>query len=222
MRQRKVKNLDERIQRCGAWLIGKLTGADPGTYFPGRQDRDTYLEIGCGRGDFIIAQALAHPENNYIAVEGQGTVILRALEKAAGAGGALSNLRFVRAFIGDLSALFPDHSLAGVYLNFSDPWPKARHAKRRLTWRGRLREYEQAVKDGGFLEFKTDNDALFEFTLEEIAACGMRAEPVSRDLHGSDLDARLIMTEYEKKFRESGKNINYLKVIFENTESGGK
>lgn len=186
--------------------------------FPGSADRDLFVEIGCGKGDFLIARALAHPEYDYIGIEGQETVLLRALEKAQqiedGKGKILSDhLRFSCLFVRSMQDLFDDGSLAGIYLNFSDPWPKARHAKRRLTYRERLKEYVRALKPGGSIEFKTDNDPLFEFTLEEIAACGLAPAEMSRDLHSTDLPARLVMTEYEKKFRSAGKAINYVKVI---------
>lgn len=232
--------------------------------FAGRSGRDLFLEIGCGRGDFILQQAALHPDNNYIAIEGQESVILRAMEKAAQAqkevaesgraclwekmheadeavceaektvcevdetvnrvpGRAedsglwrVDNVRFVCCFVNGMETLFSESSLSGIYLNFCDPWPKARHAKRRLTWRGRLQEYAWALKEGGMIEFKTDNDALFDFTLEEIAACGWTPEKMTRDLHAADdpglRQARSVMTEYEKKFRAAGKNINYVKV----------
>ena len=184
--------------------------------FPGQQrlaqgQRDLYLEIGCGRGDFLLQQAQEHPENDYIGIEGQASVVLRAMEKAAATGG-LPNLRFVCAFVNSMDELFRPGSLSGVYLNFSDPWPKSRHAKRRLTYRDRLQDYARALRPGGFIAVKTDNDALFDFTLEEIAFCGWTPEEMSRDLHESQLSARLVMTEYEKKFRAAGKNINYVKV----------
>ena len=204
--------------------------------FPGQQrlagargsgagaSRDLYLEIGCGRGDFLLQLASQHPENDYIGIEGQASVVLRAMEKAAAAGddaalgedagaGGLPNLRFVCAFVNSMEDLFAPGSLSGIYLNFSDPWPKSRHAKRRLTYRGRLRDYAGTLKPGGFIAVKTDNDALFDFTLEEIEACGWTPEEMSRDLHESDLPARLVTTEYEKKFRAAGKNINYVKVV---------
>ena len=183
--------------------------------------RPLYLEIGCGKGDFLLQQALARPEAAFVGIEGQASVVLRALEKAAaaseGAGGTslCGNLRFACAFVNGLEELFEPGSLSGIYLNFSDPWPKGRHAKRRLTYRGRLKDYAKALKPGGFIAVKTDNDPLFEFTLEEIAACGWEPDELTRDLHGEGCgyEARLITTEYERKFRDAGKTINYVKVI---------
>ena len=228
MRQRKAKDLESRMARLDRWMIHVSDEAEP-IRTPGSSDRDLFVEIGCGKGDFLIAKALEHPENDYIGIEGQETVILRALEKAqqieeaqrteeaqkAGEAGSLlsDHLRFACCYVRSMADLFADGSLAGIYLNFSDPWPKSRHAKRRLTYRGRLREYAAALRPGGVIECKTDNDPLFEFTLEEIAACGFTPAEMSRDLHHSDLQARLTMTEYEKKFHSAGKTINYVKVI---------
>ena len=178
--------------------------------------RPLYLEIGCGKGDFLLQQALAHPEAAFVGIEGQASVVLRALEKAAAGEPSLcGNLRFACAFVNGLEELFEPGSLSGIYLNFSDPWPKGRHAKRRLTYRGRLKDYAKALKPGGFIAVKTDNDPLFEFTLEEIAACGWEPVELTRDLHGEGCgyEARLITTEYERKFRDAGKTINYVKVI---------
>ena len=100
-----------------------------------------------------------------------------------------------------------------MYLNFSDPWPKARHAKRRLTYRKRLLDYGWAVRPGGFIKIKTDNDPLYAFTLEELEAVGYEIVEQTADLHHSDYAARLVMTEYEKKFHSRGKNINYVKAL---------
>ena len=179
-------------------------------------DRPLYLEIGCGKGDFLLRQALAHPEAAFVGIEGQASVVLRALEKAAAGEASLcGNLRFACAFVNGLEELFEPGSLSGIYLNFSDPWPKGRHVRRRLTYRGRLKDYAKALKPGGFIAVKTDNDPLFEFTLEEIAACGWEPVELTRDLHGEGCgyEARLITTEYERKFRDAGKTINYVKVI---------
>ena len=174
-----------------------------------------YLEIGCGKGKFILTRAQRNPEANYIAVEGQENVILRAMEKAETAG--LANLRLFNDFVNDLNDYFEKGELAGVYLNFSDPWPKARHDKRRLTYHKRLENYFQVMGEDGFVEFKTDNEGLFEFTLEEIALLeekGLKMAEMTRDLHGEDCtyESRQVTTEYEDKFSAAGKNINYVKI----------
>lgn len=248
MRQRKAKDLDKRLEACGGWLVRELGSGAWDEGFPGRRAaadgaagfdgasaadrRPLYAEIGCGKGDFLIAKALQDPAGDYLGIEGQETVLLRAMEKAIRMAGVrsggtvpdaaaahsgpapLDNLRFACCFVNDMTALFTDGSLSGIYLNFSDPWPKARHYKRRLTWRGRLQEYAGALKPGGFLECKTDNDDLFTFTLEEIAACGWTPEIVEWDLHSTDLPAAQVCTEYEKKFRAAGKMIHYVRIAF--------
>lgn len=232
MRQRKPKDLEKRIDECGEFLV---RDPRPGAWekcFEGAP-RKFFVEIGCGKGDFILAKAIDDPEKNYLGIEGQESVLLRALEKAAWMAGTLApagseppdtnhrsaaarplgNLRFAGVYVRSMKDLFHEGSLDGIFLNFSDPWPKKRHYKRRLTWRGRLKEYAWALKTGGAIEVKTDNDDLFEFTLEEVEAMGWIPEVVTRDLHSTDLEARLTMTEYEKKYHKAGKSINYLKVI---------
>ena len=213
MRQRKAKDLENRLAACEHLMIRDAVPGMWGEYF-GRQ-ADTYLEIGCGKGDFIIKKAKDDPASDFVAVEGQETVILRAMEKVLEMeqeGETVANLRFIPDFVEDTLHFFAPGSLSGIYLNFSDPWPKARHAKRRLTYRDRLANYAKAVRPGGFLEFKTDNEDLYDFTLEEIAAGGYPILEQTRDLHSSDYSSRLTMTEYEKKFSAMGKNINYVKI----------
>ena len=185
-----------------------------GYFGPDREGRELFLEIGCGKGQFITSKAMDHPEADFIAIEGQETVILRALEKAKeldGDTGRLSNLRFVLTFVHSMDELFYENQLSGIYLNFSDPWPKARHEKRRLTYRDRLRDYAWALKPGGFVEVKTDNDVLYDFTLEEIEAAGYQITEQTRDLHSSSFESKNTTTEYEDKFSGCGKNINYVK-----------
>ncbi len=226
MRQRKAKNLDRRLRECGAYLITPHAEAETEperetklmeVAFPDFSMRRNYLEIGCGRGDFLLQKALADPEGSFLGIEGQETVVLRALEKAVLAGGPegtgiLKNLRFACVFVQSMETVCPPKSLDGIYLNFSDPWPKARHAKRRLTYRGRLLDYADALRPGGFIEIKTDNTGLFDFTLEEIEACGWTPAMISRDLHESGYAAAQTMTEYEKKFRAAGVPVCYVRV----------
>lgn len=236
MRQRKAKNMEERLDACSKYMIrpevkyanistfnktwDEASGANGNALTPDKKyfedDKELYLEIGCGKGNFIIKKALANPDKNFIAIEGQETVILRALEKTrelAEEGADLSNLKFMLNFVHSMDDLFEENQLSGIYLNFSDPWPKARHAKRRLTYRERLRDYAWALKSGGFVEFKTDNDGLYDSALEEIEITGYEIVEQTRDLHNSDFESRLTTTEYEDRFRERGKNINYVKII---------
>ena len=222
MRQRRVKDLEERLQRCSEYIVEE---PDPSKW---QEDpsRPLYVEIGCGKGDFITSKAAQEPGSDFVAIEGQESVILRALEKAFA--NECRNVKFTNAFLDDMMDFFRENQLEGVYLNFSDPWPKARHAKRRLTHRARLADYAWAIRPGGFIAFKTDNEDLFSFTLEEIEAFqgdgldGIKLETAefSRDLHGPDYryEAAETMTEYEKKFAAAGKNINYIKVIIRKGE----
>ena len=209
MRQRTIKNIDEKLELNSSFLI-----REPKTY-KGRwaevfgNKNPIYLEIGCGKGQFIFKHAEASPEKNFIAVEGQNNVVLRALEKAEEKG--QENLRIFIDFVNDLHDYFEEGELAGLYLNFSDPWPKARHAKRRLTYHKRLLNYREVLKDDGVIEFKTDNDNLFDFTLEEIEEAKLQVLEVTRDLHSSEYDSKNMTTEYEDKFSNAGKNINYVK-----------
>ncbi len=214
MRQRNIKNLSERIEQNSRLLIeepGDCKGRWAEIFGNGNP---IYLEIGCGKGNFITKHAFAEPDCNFIACEGQISVVLRALEKAEASGSG--NLRVFIDFVNDLEDYFEVGELSGIYLNFSDPWPKARHAKRRLTYRGRLQNYKKVLKSDGFIEFKTDNEGLFAFTLEEIEACGYEMIEMSRDLHGEAQGvhgekSRCFMTEYEEKFSGQGKNINFVR-----------
>jgi len=132
------------------------------------------------------------------------------LEKAEQ--GGLKNLRIFIDYVQDLKDYFEEGELEGIYLNFSDPWPKARHAKRRLTYHKRLMNYKEVIGPDGCIEFKTDNDGLFEFTREEIKEHGFEMLEVTTDLHASDYVSKFTTTEYEDKFRNNGKNINYVKI----------
>lgn len=210
MRHRKVKNLDERIEAGRQFLIEEAK-ENRGKW---RQlfgnDGRLYLELGCGKGKFITSRAMADPEASFIGIEGLDAVIVRGLEKAVE--NEVANVRYVMEYVKDIREFFEDGELDGIYLNFSDPWPKARHAKRRLTYGDTLMKYKQVLKEDGFIAFKTDNEGLFEFTLEEIERLGFEIKEMSRDLHNSDLAAKEFTTEYEEKFHGLGKNINYVLI----------
>jgi len=210
MRQRKIRNEEEKLA-----ALAEFTVSDPinrkGTWSSiFGNGHPICIEVGCGKGQFALTMAARHPENNYIAIEGQGSVILRALEKAKKL--LLPNIFFVNEFIRDVGNYFEEGELSGIYLNFSDPWPKDRHAKRRLTHSDYLEAYRRILKPGCFIEFKTDNDDLFAFTVAEFETSGFRIVEWTTDLHGSDLPARLSTTEYEDKFVKAGRHINYCKA----------
>ena len=141
---------------------------------------------------------------------GQDSVLLRALEKTDEK--EIANIRFAHLFVRDIRDLFDEGELSGIYLNFSDPWPKKRHMKRRLTYGEYLLRYRQVIKKDGFIAIKTDNDDLFDFTLEEIQRTGLEIREMTRDLHNSSYKAKEITTEYEDKFRAAGNPIHYVMV----------
>ena len=213
MRQRKLKNLNERLDAFSRFIIEEPAAHRGRWKEVFGNDKPIWLEIGCGKGQFITRHAALHPERNYIAVEGHESVVLRALEKAAAMNGTAGpgNLCFILEYVRGIRDLFADGELEGVYLNFSDPWPKERHAKRRLTYGKRLRQYAQIIRPGGVIAFKTDNEGLFDFSLEQIQQEGMEILEMSRDLHRSPYSEENVTTEYEDKFASTGKNINYVK-----------
>ena len=210
MRQRKVKNEEERLAEHRQYLMQEPRDKKGKWRQVFNNENEIFAEFGCGRGQFLLTLAKLHPDRNYIAVEGSGSVILRALEKAARKD--LKNIVFIKEYIKDVNEYFEENELSGIYLNFSDPWPKDRHAKRRLTHNRYLEGYRTVLKKGSRIELKTDNDDLFSYALSEFENCGMQVLESSRDLHGTELEAKKVTTEYEDKFRSAGKKINYCKV----------
>jgi len=172
---------------------------------------EIFAEFGCGRGQFVMKLAEQNPGRNYIAVEGRGGIILRALEKAAKAG--LDNIVFIKEYIHDVHEYFDKAELAGIYLNFSDPWPNGSHAKRRLIHGRYLNGYQQILKEGSCIEFKTDNAELNNFAKREFGKSGMLLLKSTEDLHCTDYGAKNVTTEYEDKFKAQGKKINYCMVM---------
>lgn len=210
MRQRKVKNEKERLVAHYQYLIEDPKGCKGKWQELFGNENGIYAEFGCGKGKFIMTLAEQNPDRNYIAFEGRGSIILRALEKAAGK--SLDNIFLVKEYIKDVNDYFGEGELTGIYLNFSDPWPKDRHAKRRLTHGRYLEGYRKIVKKGCCIEFKTDNDDLFAFAVDEFESSSMRILESTEDLHSSGLEAKKVTTEYEEKFMATGKKINYCKV----------
>ena len=211
MRQRKVKNLEEKLENCGELLVGEPieNRGDWQKLFP--REQPLYLEIGCGRGGFISGIAVKNPNRNFIGIEGHSSVALRALQNIRTQG--LANIRIIAEYINDPEDWFAENEISGIYLNFSDPWPKDRHAKRRLTSPKYISSYKKILKPGAFIEIKTDNEQLFDYSVKSVKDAGLIILELSEDLHNSSLEARNVMTEYEKKFREEGKRIKYLKTV---------
>ena len=298
MRQRRLKGLDEKLASY------KNRKAIDRTLVKGRwqemfsKKQPLYLELGCGKAQFILKMAQAHPEKNFVAIEGNRSVVLRALQKAERVrddkgllnpgerpeyvpnekellnpsekpeyvpnekelsnpserpehvqdekellnpserakhladlsdkekGNELQsstpdtvwfitpNLVFVNLYMKTVGDCFAENELSGMYLNFSDPWPKDRHAARRLTHIGYLKGYGKALRPGSSLEFKTDNEGLFRFSVEQFEKCGLEQVDYSENLHNTDFESAKFMTEYEEKFSLRGHPIFYVKVKY--------
>ena len=163
-----------------------------------------YLELGCGKGRFTAGTAAAEPDVLLIAVEKVPDAMVVAMERARDAG--LKNVFFVDGDAALLPDMFAPDEIDRIYINFCDPWPKSNQAKRRLTHHNFLNQYRKVLKPGGEIHFKTDNDKLFEWSLEEIPQYGWALQEVTRDLHANGPVG--VMTDYEQKFHELGKNIN--------------
>ncbi|UOR11882.1 tRNA (guanosine(46)-N7)-methyltransferase TrmB [Halobacillus amylolyticus] len=163
-----------------------------------------HLEIGSGKGQFIAGMGKQHPEVNFIGLERVKSVIVGALKKVLDA--ETENIRLINEDAQDLRDLFATNEIDHIYLNFSDPWPKSRHEKRRLTFHAFLDQYKDVLKQGGAVTLKTDNRGLFEYSLASFSQYGMTLEDVSLDLHALE-DPLNVQTEYEEKFSAKGQPI---------------
>ena len=204
MRMRKKKNLVPRMDRCGAFLI-----RDPYDHQGHWRDlmpqaREIRLELGCGKGRFTAGTAAAEPDVLFIAVERVPDAMVVAMERCVNAG--LTNVYFIDANADQLPYFFAPGEVSRIYINFCDPWPTNRHAKRRLTHGNFLRLYRQVLCEGGQIHFKTDNQPLFEFSVEELPQFGFTLSEVTRNLHENGPVG--VMTDYEAKFYELGQPIN--------------
>ena len=175
-------------------------------------DHPIHIEIGMGKGQFITGMAKAHPEINYIGVEMQVSVVSIALDKLIEQ--PLPNLKLLHVDGSALTEYFADSEVDQIYLNFSDPWPKKRHEKRRLTYKTFLAVYEQILRPNGEIHFKTDNQGLFEYSLASFSQYGMILKQVWLDLHQSQFEGN-IMTEYEEKFSSKGQRIYRVEARFQ-------
>ena len=172
-------------------------------------DHPVHIEIGMGKGQFIMQLAKDHPDINYIGIERYSSVLLRALQKMEIE--PLPNIRFLCMDASMITEVFDKEEVAKIYLNFSDPWPKERHAKRRLTSRQFFERYDKILARNGVVEFKTDNDDLFAFSMEEVAEAGWTLDAHTFDLHHDPvLNEGNVMTEYEEKFSSLGHPIHKL------------
>ena len=174
-----------------------------------KNNHPIHIEVGMGKGRFIMDMARLHPDRNFVGIEMYDSVLLRAVQKREQLEEDLPNLYFIRMDARNLPDVFEKGEVDKIYLNFSDPWPKERHAKRRLTSRRFLERYDKILAPEGTVEFKTDNRPLFEFSLEEVKEAGWVLDASTFDLHH---DAKLmegnVMTEYEEKFSRAGNPIH--------------
>ena len=197
MRVRKRHNLDSRMERCAELLVSE-PAALKGQWSPG--GRPLLLEIGCGKGSFTCALAEREPGSEIIAIEKVPDAMILAMERAAGNG--LRNIRFLDFDAANLRDIFAPEEVSRIYLNFSDPWPKSRDAKFRLTAPGFLRSYGDLLPLGGEIHLKTDNRPFFEWSLEQLQNERWEIREQTLDLHVRGPVG--ILSDYEKRFLEQG------------------
>lgn len=207
MRLRNVKNKEEILKNTTYLITNPEEYKSNWNKLFGNKNK-LYIEVGMGKGDFIIENAKRYPNINFIGIEKYDSVIARAIEKANLE--ELPNLKLVRMDAQHIDEAF-SKEVDLIYLNFSDPWPKKRHAKKRLTSEIFLNKYSSIFTGDNKIIMKTDNTGLFEYSLESLSQYGYIIEKVSLDLHNSDIENN-IETEYEKKFSSKGNNIYYLEV----------
>ncbi|SCS32412.1 tRNA (guanosine(46)-N7)-methyltransferase TrmB [Staphylococcus caeli] len=174
-------------------------------------DRPIYIEVGSGMGQFITTLAAKNPDINFISMEREKSVMIKVLDKVVEQG--LTNIKLICNDAIELNDYFKDGEVSRVYLNFSDPWPKKRHTKRRLTYKTYLALYKQILKNDGELHFKTDNRGLFAYSLESMSQFGMYFTKINLNLHEEDVEDN-IETEYEKKFSDKGSRIYRMEAKF--------
>ena len=209
MRMRKMRNLEPRMAACAAYRIedaaahkGLWRNLKPGC-------TQLWVEVGCGKGKFTAETAAANPDVLLIAVERCREAVVVAMEKAKAMG--LTNVFYIDMDVANMEEIFACAEIDRLFINFPDPWPRKKNAKRRLTHRSFLDKYCRVVKENGEIHFKTDNAPLFEFSVEEFAACGLEVKNLTRNLHENGIVG--IMTGYEEKFHSLGTPINRCEVV---------
>lgn len=217
MRIRNVKNAKEIIESHEDLIIDNQENEFIDIHSLFANKNPIHIEIGMGKGNFIITLAKQNPTINYIGIERFDSIIVRALWKIID--NPLDNLMLLRTDAEDLSEIFPAKSVERIYLNFSDPWPKARHEKRRLTNHHFLDIYKKLLVKNGDLQFKTDNADLFQYSVESLESYPMNITYYTRDLHNSDFLGN-IMTEFEEKFSKRGISINMITANFKEDNNG--
>ena len=207
MRMRKKKNGSQRMEACAKIHI-QTPSEMKGKWKELAKGKELYAEIGCGKGRFILETAKRNPDKFFVGFEKIADVIVLAMEKVMNE--ELENVVFVCDDAERITEIFEESELDGLYLNFSDPWPKKRHAKRRLTFVTFLEKYKQIIKNGGKIFFKTDNRPLFDFSLEQFDEAKIALSDVTFDLHNSEYEKDNVHTEYEDNFSAKGFSINRL------------
>ena len=212
MRLRNVKGSREHIA-VNEYVI-KDADQYKGTWKELFEDgKPIHIEIGMGKGKFLMEMAKRHPEIRYIGIEKYSSVLIRALEKMEEE--PLDNVHFIRMDAEYINQVFDKGEVEEIYLNFSDPWPKDRHAKRRLTSRQFLARYRDILQENQSVIFKTDNRGLFDFSLEEVKEAGWKLDLCTFDLHHSEYLEGNVMTEYEEKFVQKGNPICKMIIHYE-------
>ena len=209
MRMRKMKNLAPRMEGCADYRIAEPQ-AQKGNWrqlMPGAEA--LWVEVGCGKGKFTAETAEANPNVLLIAVERCREAMVVAMEKARSMG--LKNVFFIDMDVANMEEIFASAEIDRLFINFPDPWPRKKNAKRRLTHRSFLEKYCRVVREGGEIHYKTDNAPLFEYSVEEFAICGLEVKNLTRDLHKDGIVG--IMTGYEEKFHALGTPINRCEVV---------
>ncbi len=209
MRMRKMKNLLPRTEACGDYRITEPQTRQGAWRELMPEATALWVEVGCGKGKFTAETAAANPDVLLIAIERCREAMVVAMEKAKNMG--LKNVFFVDMDVALMEGCFAPGEIDRLFINFPDPWPRSKNAKRRLTFRTFLRMYSRVIREGGEIHFKTDNAPLFEFTLEELELVGLPAKNVTRDLHADGPVG--IMTGYEEKFYALGTPINRCEII---------
>ena len=208
MRLKHVKGANEIIEK-GKYYVEDATNYIGKWKEVFQNDNPIYIEIGMGKGDFIIENALRYPNINFIGIEKFDSVLVRAIQKSNEL--EIDNLKLVRLDANYIDTIF-SKEISLIYLNFSDPWPKERHAKRRLTSPIFLEKYDKIFKNNAEIIMKTDNNPLFEYSKESLENFGYQIKSITRDLYQEDISQN-IKTEYEKKFVKLGVKINRLEAI---------
>lgn len=211
MRLRHKPYAEEKLKEYSQYVVAKpeeVKGNWSGRF---EKEQPLHIEIGCGKGRFIIEMAKLHPEINFVGIELQTSVIVSALDKQIEED--LPNVQLVQVNAKDLTDIFDKGEVDRIYLTFSDPWPKNRHEKRRLTYKTFLSVYKSILNSDGLLHFKTDNQPLFEYSLVSFSSFPAVLKEVYLDLHNSEVEEN-VMTEYEEKFSKKGNRIYKAVVKF--------